>query len=139
MTIPRVFVSHRHADMEGAIAFATALRERGIDAWLDEWEVVAGDDFVVRMEEGLQSSDAGCVLLSAEGVGDGWMREELSVLTRRAVELGKRLIPVLLDDIPIDERPPFLQIRHPATASEVDGIIAAIRQRSSRPPLGPSE
>ena len=138
MTAPRVFVSHRHADMDRATAFAAALRERGLDAWLDEWEIGLGDDIVVRMEQGLADSDGGCILLSEAGVGEGWMREELSVLTQRAVELEKRLIPVLLDDIPPDRRPPFLQTRKAATPKDLGKIVAAFMGRSNKPPLGPS-
>ncbi len=40
-----VFCSYAHADSERVRPFVTRLREEGgIDAWLDVWEIEAGDD-----------------------------------------------------------------------------------------------
>ena len=40
----RVFISHASRDDAQVTALATFLRGRGIDVWLDHWEMVAGDD-----------------------------------------------------------------------------------------------
>lgn len=38
---PKVFVSHASEDKEHfVVEFATKLRARGIDAWLDKWEIL---------------------------------------------------------------------------------------------------
>jgi TIR domain len=40
----RVFISHSSKDKPAVEALAVALRERGIDPWLDKWEIGAGCD-----------------------------------------------------------------------------------------------
>ena len=43
------------------------LREAGIDAWVDEWEILAGQDFVAQINRGLDECDVGLVFLSPSG------------------------------------------------------------------------
>ena len=53
---PKVFVSHASEDKERFVRnFATQLRAQGIDAWVDEWEIVPGDSLIDKIfEEGLK-------------------------------------------------------------------------------------
>jgi len=44
---PKVFVSHASEDKQRfVLAFAERLRAKGIDVWLDRWEVYPGDSLV---------------------------------------------------------------------------------------------
>jgi hypothetical protein len=54
----KVFCSHRGVDKAEVDAFARRLREAGIDAWFDSWEIAAGDDIVASMNRGLSECDA---------------------------------------------------------------------------------
>ena len=45
---------------------ARKLREAGIDAWFDEWEIKPGDDIVAAMNRGLASYDVGRIFFSNE-------------------------------------------------------------------------
>ncbi len=51
---PKVFVSHASEDKDRFVTkFATKLREKGVDAWLDKWEMLPGDSLVDKFfEEG---------------------------------------------------------------------------------------
>jgi len=41
---PKAFISHASEDkVRFVLGFATKLREKGIDAWLDRWEIKPGD------------------------------------------------------------------------------------------------
>jgi hypothetical protein len=43
---PRVFVSHASEDKDRfVLGFARRLRENGVDAWLDQWEMKPGDTY----------------------------------------------------------------------------------------------
>ena len=47
-----VFISHSSKDKPAVEALATALRARGIDVWLDKWEIGPGDDIVASINAG---------------------------------------------------------------------------------------
>jgi TIR domain len=57
-TSPVVFCSHSSRDKPIVEQFAARLRRDGIDAWLDKWEMSAGDDFIAKINDGLARSDA---------------------------------------------------------------------------------
>lgn len=60
MNPPRVFVSYSHDSAEHkswVLEFATTLRNRGIDAILDQWDLKPGDDLPHFMETELAQSD----------------------------------------------------------------------------------
>ena len=60
MNPPRVFISYSHdsaSHKEWVLNFATTLRNRGIDAVLDQWDLKPGDDIPHFMETELSRSD----------------------------------------------------------------------------------
>ena len=77
----RVFVCHSSKDKPAVEKLAQALRERGIDAWLDKWEIGPGDDIVARINEGLEETQAGLIVFSAHTIESGWIKAETSYLT----------------------------------------------------------
>jgi hypothetical protein len=54
----RVFVSHSSHDKPAVEALAEALRARGIDPWLDKWEIGLSGDFIASINQGLDEADA---------------------------------------------------------------------------------
>jgi len=101
---PKVFVSHASEDKERfVIPFATALRARGLDAWIDRWEMLPGDSLVDKIfEEGLKEAAAVLIVLSHASVTKPWVREELNAAVVGRIEKGTKLIPIVLDscDVP---------------------------------------
>ena len=65
LTPPKVFLSHASEDKERfVLSFAAALRERGVDVWLDKWEILPGDSLVDKLfEEGLKEADAVLIVI----------------------------------------------------------------------------
>jgi len=60
MSIPKAFVSYSHDSQEHkkwVLDLATRLRNNGIDAILDQWDLKPGDDLPHFMEKGLSSAD----------------------------------------------------------------------------------
>ena len=57
---PRVFISHGSEDKDRfVLGFATQLLARGIDAWVDKWEIALGDCLVQRIFSiGIAGADA---------------------------------------------------------------------------------
>ena len=47
---PKAFISHAHEDKERFVDnFASLLRQHGIDAWYDNWEIGPGDSLVKKI------------------------------------------------------------------------------------------
>src|SRR5881227_3407674 len=96
---PKVFISHASEDKERfVLAFATKLRGKGIDAWIDRWEMYPGDSLVDKIfEEGLGHAEAFIIVLSRNSVEKRWVREELNTAVVKRIEKGTKIIPVVLD------------------------------------------
>jgi hypothetical protein len=134
----RVFVSHSSQDKPAVEALAEALRARGIDPWLDKWEIGLSGDFIASINAGLDEADAGIIVFSAASAASPWVKAEASYLTWARVKEGKLLIPVVLGEAPFI--PPLLRplIRH--GIADVDAIADALRNRTPGPvtPIGPA-
>lgn len=102
---PKVFISHASEDKDRfVVEFARRLRENGVDAWLDQWEMKPGDSLVDKIfEEGLKEARAVIVVLSTVSVQKPWVREELNTSVVNRISRGTRLIPVVIDDCEIPE------------------------------------
>ena len=79
VTGTKSFLSHASEDKgRFVIDFATKLRENGIDAWLDKWEMLPGDSLIDDLEEGLKNADAIVIVLSNNSVNKPWVRKNLT-------------------------------------------------------------
>ncbi|VWC75832.1 SEFIR domain-containing protein [Burkholderia lata] len=139
---PRVFVSHASEDKERFVnRFAARLRENGIDAWLDKWEMLPGDSLVDKIfEEGLKGAQAVIIVLSSVSVGKPWVREELNAAVVKRISTGSKLIPVVIDncDVPEALKSTLWQRieNFESYQDSFDRILAAIFGTSDRPPIG---
>jgi hypothetical protein len=141
---PKVFISHASEDKARFVgAFALRLRERGVDAWLDKWEIQAGDSLVDKIfEEGLKQAAAVIVVLSKFSVDKPWVREELNAAFVKRINGGSKLIPVVLDDC---EVPEALKTTKWEVIRDLDSyddsfesVIASIFGLNRAPPIGPA-
>jgi TIR domain len=139
---PRVFVSHASEDKERFVnRFAARLRENGVDAWLDKWEMLPGDSLVDKIfEEGLKDAQAVIVVLSRVSVEKPWVREELNAAVVKRINTGSKLIPVVIDDCEVPEALKstlWQRIENLESYQEsFDRIVAAIFGTSDKPPVG---
>lgn len=139
---PKVFVSHASEDKDRfVLEFATKLRSRGVDAWLDRWEMLPGDSLVDKIfEEGIKEAAAVIVVLSRFSVEKPWVREELNAAFVKRVNSGSKLIPVVIDDCQVPEalNSTLWQRVDKLTEYEasLDRIVAAIFGSTDKPPIG---
>jgi hypothetical protein len=138
---PIAFVSHASEDKQRFVRpLAAKLREMGIDAWLDEWEIAGGDSLVDQIFNlGIEKAAAFVVVLSTVSVTKPWVREELDAAVVRRIESNARLIPVRLD--PVDVPAALKHLKWiDATDGDVDKaadeIARSIFGVSAKPPLG---
>jgi TIR domain len=141
---PKVFVSHASEDKDRFVrAFATQLREKGIEAWVDEWEIYPGDSLVRKIyEAGIRAAQAVLIVLSRNSVDKPWVKDELDVSVIRRIEEGMRIIPLVLDDcaIPTALRA-TLHVKIPDLNNfdaQLSRVVDTLYGRSEKPPLGPA-
>lgn len=142
---PRVFISHASEDKERFVRdFATKLRSKGVEAWVDEWEIMPGDSLVDKIfEEGIGNAQAMIVVISDKSVNKPWVREELNAGVVKRINNKSKLIPVVIGDVAEMEIPESLKpvvwerIRDVRSyGAELDRIVRAIYERQEKPPIG---
>jgi hypothetical protein len=91
----RVFVSYSSKDRAAVQALVSALQERGIECWWDQWDIDAGTDIVAAINKGLDEADAGIIVFSDHSKESRWVEAESSYLTYARIQESKVLIPVI--------------------------------------------
>lgn len=105
MTIPKVFISYSHdsqAHKQWVMDFATRLRNSGIDAILDQWDLQPGDDLPNFMEKNLASANRVLMICTDQYVkkantGAGGVGYEKMIVTAdlmKSIESNK-VIPII--------------------------------------------
>lgn len=95
-----VFLSHHHADAPLVQQIAERLRDRGINPWLDRFNLTPGREWQPEIVEGLRAAASCAVFIGPFGLGD-WARQELAIAQDRAArERDFRLFLVLLPEAP---------------------------------------
>lgn len=138
---PKVFVSHGSEDKATyAEPLARALICRGVDAWLDRWEIKPGDSLVQRIfEEGLAGAQAMLIVLSATSVGKPWVRAELDTGVVRRIAGTLKVIPIIVDDCEVPESLKatlWMDLRQEGIDQIADRIAASMFGLSEKPALG---
>ena len=91
MGAQKVFISHSAKDTDWVLSFAQALKQRGVTAWLEDFEVKPGDSWADANESALRSSDVLVPLLDGETSSTRIFFFELGA----AIAMGKRVVPIL--------------------------------------------
>jgi hypothetical protein len=141
----KVFMSHASEDKERfVLPLARELRARGLDVWVDRWEMLPGDSLVRKIfTEGIGEAEAVIVVLSKHSVNKRWVTEELDAAVVKRIQEDSRLIPIVLDGLQPSELP--AAIRHllfePVTDTSqlddvVDRVARAVVGQPDKPPLG---
>jgi hypothetical protein len=94
-----LFISHADSDKERYILPLTAaLADRGITFWLDTFEIGLGDNFVLKINDGLRKSRFALLYLSKNFLGSSWAENEMSsVLAMQNSAHSKKVLPIILD------------------------------------------
>ena len=139
---PKAFMSHAWEDKDRFVReFAARLRAAGVDVWVDEWELHAGDSLVDRIfEEGIKRADVFIVVLSRLSVDKPWVREELNAGVVKKISKECRLIPIVLDGVEVPESLKstlWVRVTDPSNYDDkLDQVVRSIYGHSDKPPLG---
>jgi predicted transcriptional regulator len=120
MNPPRVFISYSHdsAEHKGwVLDFATTLRNRGVDAVLDQWDLKPGDDLPHFMETQLEAANYVLMICTDKYVkkanaGEGGVGYEKMIMTSSLLSKidSSKVIPIIRQ-VGTDLRPTFLNTK----------------------------
>lgn len=139
---PKVFVSHATEDKDRfVIEFAEKLRENGVNAWLDKWEMLPGDSLVDKIfHEGIKNSEVVVIVLSQFSVNKPWVREEINASFVQRIHGKVRIIPVVIDEceIPVAlQSTLYVKILNLASYEySLRRILLSIFETSEKPAIG---
>ena len=90
-----VFISHASEDKDDVVRpLATALLEKGLKVWYDEFELKIGDSLRRKIDKGLAKSKFGIVVLSKDFIRKGWTNYELDGIITKANTGEQVLLPI---------------------------------------------
>lgn len=155
MNEPLVFVSYSHDSSEHkawVLKLATDLRTNGVDATLDQWDLVPGQDISAFMQHGIADSHKVVLVCSASYVGkadagSGGVGYERLIVTAELVQNidTKKFIPVIRNNQSSAKTPTFLGPRlyidftsDADYAAKLQELLRAVHgvQSSGKPSLG---
>jgi len=95
-----IFFSYSRDDTEFVLQLAKNLRQAGANIWLDQLDISPGSRWDKSIQDALTNSKVLLVILSKTSVESDNVLDEVSF----ALEQGKRVVPVLLEDCEIPFR-----------------------------------
>lgn len=103
MKIGSVFVSHSAKEPDHSLTanIVVVLEEIGFDVWWDKEGLEGGDTFPVEILEAIIRQNFFIFLMSEHSINSKWCMRELI----RATELGKEIIPLILESLPPERSP----------------------------------
>lgn len=135
MSAPRVFISYSHDDLDHkkwVLNLATRLRNAGVDAIIDQWELGPGDDLPHFMETQLAMADRVIMVctdkyVSKANKGAGGVGYEKMIVTASMMQTidSNKVIPVIRQAASNDV-PTFLKTKLYIDFSKDDEFEAAI-------------
>lgn len=153
---PTVFISYSYDSVDHKMwvaGLARDLRERGVDAILDQWELGPGKDITFFMENGIRNARRVCVVCTPEyarkaNAGEGGVGYEKMIVTGELYEnLGTgKFVPLLVRGDKEEALPTFLKTRvyidFRKPEDYEDSIAELVHElhevpRNIKPPLGP--
>lgn len=157
--MPRVFLSYSHEEPEHdqwVMELGKLLRENGgVDAYLDKWDLIPGQDTTYFMESQIRDSDFVvliCTPLYAEKSnipqgGVGYEKNIISAEMLQSNDLRPKFIPILRKGTFDDALPTYLGSKYAIDfresqdqSSALDELLRAIHKQPhpEKPPLGPN-
>jgi formylglycine-generating enzyme required for sulfatase activity len=147
----KIFICHASEDKPAVRELCRRLREAGFAPWLDEQELLPGQDWDDRIHAALRACDAVLVCLSRSALSKaGYLQKEIGQAVDAAEEQPEGttfLIPVKLEPCEIPRRLARWQWGDLSQAGGFERLVATLRKRrqeidvvsapaGSRPPQG---
>jgi DNA-binding response OmpR family regulator len=131
---PRVFLCHASSDKDPVRNLYSKLAGEGFQPWLDEEDILPGQDWDFAIRRALRESHAILVCLSKAAITRaGYLQKEIAYsldLLAEQPEGSIFLIPVQLEDCEIPGRLKHLQVGKLFTQKGLEQLIGALAERA---------
>jgi hypothetical protein len=84
--MPSAFISHSSIDKPFVRRLKDDLEDSGVSAWLDEDQILPGQSFVARINQGLEDNDFVLLVISANFLPSDWALWETNTSIVSAVK-----------------------------------------------------
>jgi TIR domain len=101
----RAFVSYSRADIIRVLALVSALRQAGLQTWIDVEDLKPGDRWKDAIETALASAHALIFCISPLSVESAWTSVEL----KAAVRIRLKIVPVMVRQVELQLLPPSIR------------------------------
>src|SRR5262249_17409155 len=107
MNKPQIFLAHASEDKDAVRQLYTSLKSHGFRPWLDEIDLILGQNWQLEIPKAIQSSNIFIACLSKRSVAkEGYVQKELRMALNAYAQKPPGsiyLIPVKLDDCDVPE------------------------------------
>ena len=93
-----VFLAHNSVDKPMVREIGARLREQGLNPWLDEEQILAGELFQEAIQKAIPNIKSAAIIFGVSGLGK-WQVIELHTLISQFIEQEIKVIPVLLPGV----------------------------------------
>ena len=94
-----VFLSYCHKDTDIVTHIAHSLLAKGLNIFIDKWELKLGDVLLKEIEKSLELSKSGVIFFSKSALESNWLQQEYNHMASMAIQDSTfRLIPIRLDN-----------------------------------------
>lgn len=98
----KVFLSHSSADKSIVISIALDLQEKGINTWLDAFDILPGESIMTKINDGIEECNLALLFLSKNSVKSNWVTKEWETMLWDEINSGKvKIIPIKLEECEI--------------------------------------
>jgi len=100
---PKFFISYSSKDQYVAEQIASSLKSSGFGYWLDQKEILVGQQILDRVSDGIMiESDYLITILSENSMRSGWCKMELRMGYQREIEEDRVFVlPVRIDEVDV--------------------------------------
>jgi len=96
-----IFISYRTTHSDWVETLALNLKDLGYSLFLDQWELLPGQDFTVKIYGALKNSHCAILVASPDASDSGWVQDELNLMIRlKNSGSGFFFIPIFMGTFP---------------------------------------
>jgi WD40 repeat protein len=119
-----VFVSYSRRDAEFVRRLVETLESRGKDVWVDIEGIRDAEVFPAALRNAVEGSDGFVFVISPDSVASRFCEQEVA----HAVELNKRIVPLLVRAVPEEQLPDEIRVRNWIPAGAEDEFEPAVER-----------
>lgn len=100
-SIGQVFISHSSKDKSFVRKLSKRLTDDGFRIWLDEKELLVGDSLPTKISDAVNRAMVVLIVVSSAALKSRWLSFELNKATNRMIQGECRVIPLVIEKIPL--------------------------------------